>query len=160
MAISNLLNTRTGDGTVRAAENFARNGYLTLAPDYRCYAGSQCGPNPFYIGYAVDVLNLIASLSSLPYADTARLGIWGHSMGGGITIRVLTVFLNRSRWPLCMVTELDDEVHYCWLYSCRTPVPTRPVRNLQPLEFDPDFFAGAQTPTSSGIRWRGFTRYS
>ncbi len=38
---------KTGDGTSRAADAFARHGYLTIASDYRCYAGSQCGPDPF-----------------------------------------------------------------------------------------------------------------
>ena len=38
-----------------------------------------------------DVLNLINSLPSIPAADTAQLGLWGHSMGGGIATKVLTI---------------------------------------------------------------------
>jgi dipeptidyl aminopeptidase/acylaminoacyl peptidase len=142
---------KTGDGTIRAADNFARNGYLTLAPDYRCYAGSQCGPNPLYVGYAIDVLNLIASLPSLPYADTSRIGIWGHSMGGGITIRVLTITDQIKVASLYGALSADDEVHYCWLYGCRTPVaPTREPANLRRYQqFDPDFLQGLETPALS-----------
>ena len=110
---------KTGDGTSRAADAFARRGYLTIAPDYRCYAGSQCGANPFYIGYAIDVLNLIAQLSSLPDADTIRIGIWGHSMGGGITLRVLAVNDSIKVASLYGALTGDDEVHYCWLRGCR-----------------------------------------
>jgi dipeptidyl aminopeptidase/acylaminoacyl peptidase len=47
---------------------------------------------------AIDVLNLIAIVRAsgglpgpLEPADGERLGLWGHSMGGGITTRVITV---------------------------------------------------------------------
>ena len=79
---------RQGDGTRPAADYLASRGYLTLASDYRNYAGSDPGPNPFRFGYVVDVMNLLASLDTLPqgWADTSRVGMWGHSMGGGITV--------------------------------------------------------------------------
>lgn len=143
---------KTGDGSVRAAESFARHGYLTLAPDYRCYGGSQCGANPLYVGYAIDVLNLIGSLSSLSNADTSRIGIWGHSMGGGITIRVLTISGQIKVAALYGALSSDDEVHYCWLYGCPTPAaaPTRESRSVVPLhEADPDFVQGAATAVAS-----------
>ncbi len=143
---------KTGDGTIRAADVFARNGYLTIASDYRCYAGSQCGPNPFYIGYAVDVLNLIAELPSLADADTSRVGIWGHSMGGGITIRVLTINDSIKVAALYGALSADDEVHYCWLYGCRTPLVT-PVPRVanRPEEIDPEFFRGVDAPETASI---------
>ena len=50
-------------------------------------------PGPAYerSGPATDVLNLISSLSSLPQADPNRIGMWGHSMGGGVTMRAIIV---------------------------------------------------------------------
>ncbi|MBI4790249.1 MAG: alpha/beta fold hydrolase [Chloroflexi bacterium] len=142
---------KTGDGTIRAADNFARHGYLTLAPDYRCYGGSQCATNPLDVGYAIDVLNLIASLPSLPYADTKNIGIWGHSMGGAVTIRVLAVSDQIKVAALYGAVTGDDEVHYCWLNGCRTPVaPTREPRAVpRLLEFDPDFMQGLPTLVAS-----------
>lgn len=130
---------KSGDGTVRAADAFARRGYLTLAPDYRCYAGSQCGSNPMEVGFAIDVLNLIASLPSLPNADTSRIGIWGHSMGGSITIRVLTINDSIKVASLYGAVTGDDEVHYCWLTSCRAPLVPAKVAAPQLRETDPDF---------------------
>ncbi|MBA3531946.1 MAG: alpha/beta fold hydrolase, partial [Ardenticatenales bacterium] len=81
---------RQGDGTRPAADFLAQHGYLTLASDYRNYAGSEPGPNPFRFGYVVDVMNLLAALPTLPegWADPARVGLWGHSMGGGISVNV------------------------------------------------------------------------
>ncbi len=133
----------TGDGTIRAADNFVRSGYLTLAPDYRCYGGSQCGPNPLYVGYAVDVLNLIALLPSLSYADTSRIGIWGHSMGGGISLRVLAISDQIKVGALYGALTGDDEVHYCWLYTCpATLAQPNPVRARKLEDLDPDFVQG------------------
>jgi dienelactone hydrolase len=142
---------KTGDGTNRAADAFARRGYLTIAPDYRCYAGSQCGSNPFYIGYAIDVLNLIAQVSSIPDADVNRLGIWGHSMGGGITLRVLTINDSIKVASLYGALTGDDEVHYCWLIGCKvplvaTPIPARPNQRL--LEVDPEFAPASNAPVA------------
>ncbi len=91
----------TGSDTRANADYLARAGYLTLSPDYRGYAGSDGNPNDsgagvrgentFRVGFAIDVLNLLHAVPSLPQADPNRLGLWGHSMGGGITLKVLTV---------------------------------------------------------------------
>ncbi len=138
---------KSGDGTMPSADVFARNGYLTIASDYRCYGGSQCGANPFDIGYAIDVLNLIADLPSLPYADTSHVGIWGHSMGGGVTMRVLAVNHSIKVGSLYGAVSSDDEVHYCWLAGCTSPLVTPVPRTAYKLyQFDPDFNQGVPTP--------------
>src|SRR5581483_2528806 len=81
----------TGSDTYRAADILARNGFITIAPDFRGYARSDEGLNLFRTGYMVDALNAAASAKSLPYADAKRIGMWGHSMGGGVTTRAMTV---------------------------------------------------------------------
>ncbi|MCB8976098.1 MAG: alpha/beta fold hydrolase [Ardenticatenaceae bacterium] len=81
----------SGAGTWQQAEFLNYYGYLTIAPDYRSWGKSDVGPSFFHTGLVADVLNLVASLPSVPQADTSRIGMWGHSMGGGITTKVLTV---------------------------------------------------------------------
>lgn len=81
----------SGDGTDRASAYLARQGYLTLASDYRSWGGSDVGHSFFYSGLVIDVINLIRAIPSIPEADPERVGMWGHSMGGGVTIKVLTV---------------------------------------------------------------------
>ena len=67
----------------------ASNGYVAVAPDYRNYAGSDDGDHLFVPGYVYDVRNLLVALKELPEVDGARIGIMGHSMGGGITLQSL-----------------------------------------------------------------------
>ncbi|MCW5876211.1 MAG: alpha/beta fold hydrolase [Anaerolineales bacterium] len=84
--------------TARYAAAFARAGFIAIHPNYRNYAPSDSGPNLFRVGYAVDVLNLIALVKAqagqpglLQAARPDALFLWGHSMGGGISLRVLAV---------------------------------------------------------------------
>ena len=81
----------SGAGTTQAAEHFAKQGYLVLAPDFRSWGESDSGISLFHMGLVTDVLNLISSISSINEADPGRIGIWGHSMGGGIATKVLTI---------------------------------------------------------------------
>jgi uncharacterized protein len=88
----------TLDYTTRYADNLARAGYLVIHPNLRGYRPSDDGPNAFRTGFAIDVLNLIEIVKaqggkpgSLQQAIPSRIGLWGHSMGGGVSIRVLTI---------------------------------------------------------------------
>jgi dienelactone hydrolase len=81
----------SGDGTDRASAFLAEHGYITLASDYRSWGDSDAGESFFYSGLVVDVINLLNAVPSIAEADPDRIGIWGHSMGGGVTIKVLTI---------------------------------------------------------------------
>ena len=37
------------------------------------------------------MINLMNAIPSIPQADPNRIGMWGHSMGGGVTLKVLTI---------------------------------------------------------------------
>ncbi|MGC9466948.1 MAG: alpha/beta hydrolase family protein [Anaerolineae bacterium] len=84
---------RTTERYVAYQDAFARNGYITFKSDYRGHgfsegntSGGSRGPD-----YTIDVLNALSSLQRLPEADPERVGMWGHSMGGGITLRAMIV---------------------------------------------------------------------
>ncbi len=85
--------------TQRYADALAEAGYFVIHPNLRGYPPSDDGPDPFRTGMAIDVLNLIAivreqsqdPLGTLRRADANDINLWGHSMGGGIALRVITV---------------------------------------------------------------------
>ena len=72
---------------------FARNGYIVFRPDYRGHADSEGDATGAYgdPGYTIDVLNAISTVKQLPDADPDRIGLWGHSLGGYITLRAMVV---------------------------------------------------------------------
>ena len=74
-------------------DGFARNGYIVYRPDYRGHAFSEGTARGAYgyPDYTVDVLNATAALKNYPAADPNRIGMWGHSMGGYITLRAMVV---------------------------------------------------------------------
>lgn len=84
--------------TTRYADSLAAAGYIVLHPNFRNYPPSDPGPSLFRVGYAIDVMNLIALIQQqagtpgpLANADGQAIGLFGHSMGGGIALRALTV---------------------------------------------------------------------
>lgn len=84
---------RQGDGTKREMDYLADRGYLTLAPDYRNYAGSTRYPDAVVArpAYPIDVISAGEALKNDNRVQPDRLGLWGHSMGGGITLKVLAI---------------------------------------------------------------------
>jgi dipeptidyl aminopeptidase/acylaminoacyl peptidase len=109
----------SGDGTDRAAEYLNDHGYLTISSDYRSWGSSDIGPSIYYSGLAIDVLNLISAIPSIPQADATRVGIWGHSMGGGVTLKVLEVASNIKAAVLYSTVSGDDgDVLGRWGLGC------------------------------------------
>lgn len=88
----NTVSFTSGDGTQTMADILARNGYLTIASDYRGFGKSENdgqGSRGHRPEYAIDVLNLIASVGSIEKADVNKIGMWGHSMGGEVSLRTV-----------------------------------------------------------------------
>lgn len=85
--------------TRRYADALAEAGFMVIHPNLRNYPPSDSGENPYRIGMAVDVLNLLAivraqSANPLGYlrrANADSIHLWGHSMGGGVALRVMAV---------------------------------------------------------------------
>ena len=84
---------RTAKRYVAYVDRFARNGYVVIASDYRGHGDSEGEPisGNRAPDYTVDVLNAMASAQRHPDVDPERVGMWGHSMGGGIILRAMVV---------------------------------------------------------------------
>lgn len=84
---------RTTERYIAYTDAFSRNGYMLLRSDYRGHGNSEGEPGSSFISpnYTIDVLNGMSSVMRHPDADPARVGMWGHSMGGSITLRAMVV---------------------------------------------------------------------
>lgn len=83
-----------GRGLKREQDYLARRGYAVLHPDYRNHAFSGKDPDAdmkFRLGYVEDVINAVYAVknSDLIQLDKEKIGMLGHSMGGGVTINIL-----------------------------------------------------------------------
>lgn len=72
---------------------FARNGYVVFKPDYRGNGNSEGQPEGAYYSpaYTVDDLNALKSIKKYKDANSNEIGVWGHSLGGNITLRDLVI---------------------------------------------------------------------
>ncbi len=84
---------RTTERYIAYVDLIARSGYIVFRSDYRGHDRSEGEPGGAYSspGYTVDVLNAVGSMKRYPDADPNRIGMWGHSMGGYITLRSMVV---------------------------------------------------------------------
>lgn len=85
-----------GRGLKREQDYLARRGYVVVHPDYRNHADSTKDADAEFelrLGYVEDVINAVRAMenSGLSYIDTERVGMLGHSMGGGVTLNILVV---------------------------------------------------------------------
>jgi dipeptidyl aminopeptidase/acylaminoacyl peptidase len=78
---------------VEYLDGFARNGYVVFKPDYRGHGNSEgtADGNYFSPSYVVDVLNATSSVQKMSEVNPEKIGMWGHSMGGNITMKNLVV---------------------------------------------------------------------
>lgn len=83
-----------GRGLKREQDYLARRGFAVLHTDYRCHAQSECRNEndiSLRLGYITDAINAVEAIkqSDHPKLDAERIGMLGHSMGGGVTLGVL-----------------------------------------------------------------------
>jgi uncharacterized protein len=85
-----------GRGLRREQDYLARRGYIVIHSDYRNHAQSDKDPDAdlnFRLGYAEDVINAVYAVrnSDLTYFDKEKIGMLGHSMGGGVTQNIMVI---------------------------------------------------------------------
>ena len=141
---------QTLDYTTGNADAVARAGYLVIHPNLRGYPPSDDGPNLFRVGMAVDVLNLIAIVKeqaggpgALEKADARALGLWGHSMGGGIATRVITVSQDVDAAVLYGAMSGDERRNFQAIYGwsdgergiAELNVPEQALQRISPIYY-------------------------
>ncbi len=97
--------------TTPYADWLAEQGFLVLHPNYRGHPPSQGEPaRGLRHAYAVDVLNLLAEVrkGAFPRADSGRMALLGHSMGGGVA-QVVSLVDSRLKGVVLYASMSGDE---------------------------------------------------
>jgi uncharacterized protein len=83
-----------GNGTINASLFFARNGFITVAPNFLGYGDSDQEASDIlearFQTYTT-VMVLLKSLGSIPQWDHKNVFIWAHSNGGQIALTTLEI---------------------------------------------------------------------
>ncbi len=84
---------RTTERYIAYVDRIARSGYIVYRIDYRGHDRSEGEANGAYGSpdYAIDVLNAVASIKKHPQVNPDKIGMWGHSMGGYLTLRSMVI---------------------------------------------------------------------
>ena len=114
---------RTTERYIAYVDSLARHGYVVFRIDYRGNDRSEGLPTGAYgdPGYTSDVLNAVASLERFPQVNPQRIGMWGHSMGGFLTLRAMVISHDIKAgviWSGVVGSYAD------MLYHWRRPAPT------------------------------------
>jgi dipeptidyl aminopeptidase/acylaminoacyl peptidase len=84
---------KTTERYIAYVDQIARSGYVVFRIDYRGHDASEGEATGAYgnPGYQIDVLNAVASIKQLPVVNSDKIGMWGHSMGGYLTLRTMVI---------------------------------------------------------------------
>jgi dipeptidyl aminopeptidase/acylaminoacyl peptidase len=126
---------RTTERYIAYVDEIAKSGYVVFRIDYRGHDASEGEASGAYgsPGYAIDVMNAVSSIKKLPEVDPQKIGMWGHSMGGYLTLRA-------------MVASEDVKVGVIWA-GVVASYPEMLYNWRRTGSFTP-------SPSSRGVGWR------
>ncbi len=143
---------RPGDYYRSIPALYAGHGFIVVMPDYRGHNDSEGAE--FTDGmlesayYTEDVVALLAGLADIGEADLGNVFMWGHSMGGEVTLRALLVSTRvrgASLWSSVGGDIWDQAYYYSRYEDAHAPdgsdVPKRVIEELREdiAQFEPDF---------------------
>ncbi|HVT01726.1 MAG TPA: prolyl oligopeptidase family serine peptidase [Patescibacteria group bacterium] len=119
---------RSGIGTQPTANILSQNGFITLAPDFFNYGESATPSGVLFEDRFQTYTTALTLLSSLPTinkgldkvysgkitGDTSKIGIWGHSNGGHITLATLAI--SGVTYPTVLWAPVSKSFPYSILY--------------------------------------------
>lgn len=133
--------------STRYADALAEAGYIVLHPNLRGYAPSPAAENSLGIGDTIDTLNLLSLVRQfsgteglLKSADAQEIGLWGHSMGGGIVLRVLIIDGDIDAALLYASINADEKINLSHFEDDgrgikKISAPDSALERISPLQF-------------------------
>lgn len=123
---------RTTERYIAYVDWLARSGYVVFRIDYRGNASSEGVAAGAYgdPGYTIDVLNAVASLQRYPQVNPQKIGMWGHSMGGYLTLRAMVISPDIKAGVIWSgVVGSYADLFYRWRHPGPTPTPISTASN-------------------------------
>lgn len=117
---------QTTERYVAYVYGFAREGYVVFKPDYRGHGNSEGEPSGAYgsNGYTIDVLNAVSSIKKYPGVNPQKIGMWGHSLGGFLTLRAMVTSSDIKAGVIWAgVVASYEDLFYNWRRRSFTPPP-------------------------------------
>ena len=111
---------RPGDYYRGLPMTFAEQGFMVVVPDFRGHnesAGLKFAKGPLESNlYTRDSIVAFRAIDSLPRASGKHRFIWGHSMGGAVTLRAMLALKNRvkgaSIWASTTTDSWNAGIYY------------------------------------------------
>jgi dipeptidyl aminopeptidase/acylaminoacyl peptidase len=151
---------RTTERYINYVDGLARSGYIVFRIDYRGHDQSEGQPRGAYgdPGYITDVLNAVSSIKRFPQANPEKIGMWGHSMGGFLTLRAMVVSPDVKAGVIWAgVVGSYPDMMTRWRRTGPNPTPTAPsfarrwrqewVERYGTPEENPEFWASVSANT-------------
>jgi uncharacterized protein len=107
----------TGIGTKNVALRLAENGFVAIAPDFFGFGSSDYPDSDIFgerLQKPLNLLDLIASLETLPFINPDQLGIWAHSNGGQIALSLLEI--TAKPYPTVLWAPVSKSFPYSILF--------------------------------------------
>jgi dipeptidyl aminopeptidase/acylaminoacyl peptidase len=134
---------KTTERYVAYVDAFAKRGYIVFKPDYRGHGNSEGKPSGAYSSpnYTIDVLNAISSIKRYFRAEPSLIGMWGHSMGGQITLRSMVVTKDVKVgviWAGVVAPFYD--IFNNWRHGKRPGLTPQPTHTPNPIELNKEYW--------------------
>lgn len=146
---------RTTERYVAYVDGFARAGYVVFKIDYRGHGNSEGEARGAHYdpGYVIDVLNAVGALKRHDKVNPEKIGMWGHSMGGHLTITAMVVSPDIKGGVIWAgVTGTYDEFFDRWRNRRRTQTEQERAENFR--RQGGDLIAAYGEPRQASDFWR------
>jgi len=138
------IDDRPGNYYRGLPQAYAEAGFLVVVPDFRGHNDSEGFQYTDGIleasWYPRDSIAAFKALPGLPDADASRVFLWGHSMGGEVTLRMLLALGGQvkaaSIWSTVAGDVWEQAVHYSFNDSGVADSSDRENKNISKLQAD------------------------
>lgn len=141
---------KSGGGSQPSAKVLAKNGFITLAPDFLGYGESASASATLFedrfqtYSTALTLINSLSFLETIG-ADVNKIGIWGHSNGGQIALSTLAI--SGVNYPTVLWAPVSKPFPYSILfYTDETDDHGKALRKALSLfedDYDTELFSPA-----------------